>query len=279
MEILFLGTAAATSMPLAFCRCAACRAGREKGGKDFRRRSSVLIDGKLLIDLGPDLMTASFDFGFDSAGIEYLLQTHSHSDHFDAGHFITRIEDYATENLQNMTVAASRQCIEHMSEKLDREEGGATLLDDEWKARLGVEVVEMEHGKRVQLGKYEIIAVESAHDVQDRSLMYIVRSGNAAFFYACDTPLFTDKAWELLENLDFEINSVAIDQCYGPGTPGGGHMHADQVAECVKRLGCKNVYATHISHEGTPPHDELEKWTRERGYGVAYDGMKIYIEE
>jgi len=279
MEILFLGTAAATSAPLAFCRCEACRAGRRNGGKDLRRRSSVLIDGKLLIDMGPDYMTASFDYGFDSAEIEYLLQTHSHSDHFDAGHMITRIADYATEDLKHLTIVAGRRCIEHMSEKLDREEGGASLQDEEWLKRLGADVIQAEHAKRITLGKYEIIAVESAHDVNDDSLMYIVKSGNAAFLYACDTPLLTDKAWELLENLDFEINAAAIDQCYGPGTPGGGHMHADQVADCVKRLGCKDVYATHISHEGTPPHEELEKWTRQRGYGVAYDGMRLVIEE
>ena len=279
MEILFLGTAAATSVPLAFCNCPACKAGRKNGGKDLRRRSSVLIDGKLLIDLGPDFMSASFAFDFDSAGIEYLLQTHSHSDHFDPGHMITRIAEYATEDLMPMTVAASRECLAHMSEKLGREEGGATLLEQSWRDRLGVDIIEMEHGKRIQLGEYEVIAVESAHDVDDGSLMYIVRRGKAAFFYACDTPLLTDRAWKLLESLDFEISAAAIDQCYGPGTPGGGHMHADQVAACVKRLGCKKVYATHISHEGTPPHAELEKWTRERGYGVAWDGMKIILEE
>lgn len=279
MEILFLGTAAATSVPLAFCNCAACRAGRKNGGKDFRRRSSALIDGKILIDLGPDYMSASFEYGFDSAGIECLLQTHSHSDHFDAGHMITRIADYATENLTHMTVMAGKKCIEHMSEKLDREEGGATLLDGEWRDRLGVDVIEMDHAKRVRFGEYEIIAVESAHDVNDDSLMYIIKKGNAAFFYATDTTVLTNRAWELIESLDFEINAAAIDQCYGPGTPGGGHMHADQVAECVKRLGCKRAYATHISHEGTPPHDELEKWTMERGYGVAYDGMRLVIEE
>ncbi len=279
MEILFLGTSAATSVPLAFCRCAACRAGRENGGRDLRRRSSVLIDRQLLIDLGPDYMTSSFDCGFDSAGIRYLLQTHSHSDHFDAGHMITRIAEYATEELLPMTVAASRQCLEHMSEKLDREEHGATLMEHSWRRRLRVETVEMEHGRRVKLGKYEIIPVESAHDAADGSLMYIIKSGNAAFFYACDTPAFTRRAWELLENLDFELNAAAIDQCYGPSARGGGHMCADEVADCVKRLGCKRVYATHISHEGTPPYEELEKWTLERGYMVAYDGLRINIDE
>lgn len=277
MKIQFLGTAAATSCPLAFCSCAACTAGRKNGGKDLRRRSSVLIDDVLLIDMGPDLMTASFDFGIDTAKIRYLLQTHSHSDHFDAGHFITRMAEYATEDLTHMTVCCSEQCAVHMSEKLGREEHGATLLDAAWRERLGVDLRTMRHGETVRLDEYGITAVESAHDINDGSLMYLIRKGDAAFLYACDTPLLTDRAWELLENLPFPITAAACDQTYGPGTPGGGHMHADQTAAFAARLKGTAVYATHISHEGTPPHAQLEQWTKERGYEVAYDGLTLYL--
>ena len=277
MKVMFIGTAAATSCPLAFCNCPACKEGRKRGGKDLRRRSSVLIDDRLLIDMGPDLMSASFEFGFDTAAIEYLLQTHSHSDHFDAGHFITRHADYATEGLTRMTVCASGKCAAHMSEKLDREEGGATLMEDTWRERLGVDLKTMKHGERIKLGEYEVIAVESAHDVNDGSLMYIIRKGDASFFYACDTNLLTDAAWQLIESLDFEIKVAACDQTYGPDTPGGGHMHANQTAEFAARLKNTKVYATHISHEGTPPHAELEAWTKQRGYEVAFDGLTIEI--
>lgn len=277
MKIMFAGTSAATSCPLAFCNCAACREGRRRGGRDLRRRASVLIDDRILIDMGPDLMSASFAFGFDTAAIEYLLQTHSHSDHFDAGHFITRMPDYAVEGLAHMNVCASRRCIEHMSEKLSREEAGATLMNERWRRSMNVDVRFMKHGQREMLGEYEVTAVESAHDVNDGSLMYIIRKGDSAFMYACDTPELTDKAWALIESLDFPINAAACDQTYGPGTPGGGHMHAEQTAEFAKRIAPARVFATHISHEGTPPHAELEKWTRARGYEVAYDGLVIEI--
>ena len=277
MKLMFIGTSAATSCPLAFCNCAACREGRKRGGRDLRRRASVLIDDRLLIDMGPDLMTASFEFGFDAAAIRYLLQTHSHSDHFDPGHFITRIAEYATENLTHMSVCASPECIEHMSEKLGREEEGATLLDEKWRGRMGVDVRLMKHGDRIRLDEYEVIAVESAHDPGDGSLLYIIRKGDSAFMYACDTPLLTDRAWALIESLDFPINAAACDQTYGPGTPGGGHMHAEQTAEFAARMAPARVFATHISHEGTPPHAELEKWTRARGYEVAYDGLVVEI--
>ena len=69
MVITFLGTAAATARPLVFCRCQACRRAWTQGGKDLRRRSSVLIDDDLLIDLGPDLMSAAFSCGADVSRI------------------------------------------------------------------------------------------------------------------------------------------------------------------------------------------------------------------
>lgn len=272
-----MGTGAATAYPLPFCRCDACRAARERGGRDFRRRSSVLIDREILIDLGPDVMSAANAFQADISEIGCLLQTHAHSDHFDAGHMITRIADYATVDPKDMTIVASEACIERMSEALMCEEEGATLLSADWRARLGVETAPIAHGERFCYRDYEIIAIESAHDMPGGSLMYVVRKGAAAFLYACDTPLFTAEAWGLLGAFDFPITAAAIDQTYGPGTPGGGHMCADEVAVCTMRLGCDRVYATHISHEGTPPHAVLERWTRARGYSVAYDGMRITI--
>ncbi|MGI6238022.1 MAG: MBL fold metallo-hydrolase [Christensenellales bacterium] len=277
MELLFLGTGAATALPLPFCNCETCAHARAAGGKDIRRRSSVLIDGNILLDLGPDSVSAALTYGADFGALGCLLQTHAHSDHFDAGHLITRMPEYATRAQNKLRLFASRACISQMSNMLAREESGATLEDDLWLKKLEMDVQPLAHGDRAWFDNYEIIAVESAHDVPGGSLMYIVRRGASAFFYACDTPLLTDNAWSLLESLDFPLTAAAIDQTYGPSTPGGGHMHADQVAETAARLRCKRTYATHISHEGTPPHAALEAWTRARGYLVAYDGMRISV--
>src|SRR5579859_6030285 len=76
MEITFLGTAAATSYPLAFCRCEFCIQARKLGGKDFRKRSSIIFNDDLLIDMGPDILSASFMYHKSIAEIRYCLQTH-----------------------------------------------------------------------------------------------------------------------------------------------------------------------------------------------------------
>ncbi|MCL2472043.1 MAG: hypothetical protein FWF26_00035, partial [Treponema sp.] len=88
MKIQFLGTSAAHSTPLPFCNCKMCTISRKFAGKNLRRRSSALINENLIIDLGPDFMSSSFSLGVDTSKILYWLQTHSHSDHFNAGHLI-----------------------------------------------------------------------------------------------------------------------------------------------------------------------------------------------
>src|SRR5262249_28510046 len=58
-SITFLGTAAANAFPEAFCSCRNCTQARSAGGKSLRKRSAALINDDLLIDLGPDIMSAS----------------------------------------------------------------------------------------------------------------------------------------------------------------------------------------------------------------------------
>lgn len=284
MKITFLGTAAATACPLVFCRCEACRKAWKTGGKDMRRRASLLVGDDLLIDLGPDLMGAAFAHGVDVSRITAWLQTHSHSDHFDAGHLITRIADYATQDTLPLDVCASRETLEHMSERLGREEGGATLMTAEYLEKLNMRAHVMRHGDAVAIGGRRITAVESNHDPGDGSLMYVIEEGGKSLFYATDTMRLTEKAWDLFRARGFCFDAVAIDHTYGPGTPGGGHLCADEVAEEIARMRAERILkpdgralATHISHEGMPLHEELSVFAAAHGYEIAWDGLVVEL--
>jgi adenosylcobinamide kinase/adenosylcobinamide-phosphate guanylyltransferase len=73
MKIRFLGTGAA-DWP----------AKKPADAAEFRRLSSALIDGVLLIDPGPDVPDALARFGKDPTAIRTVLFTHRHGDHFCA---------------------------------------------------------------------------------------------------------------------------------------------------------------------------------------------------
>ena len=70
MKITFLGTGAADWHK------------KREGLTEFRRFSSALIDGVLLIDPGPQILDALAEFGKDATQIQYIINTHRHKDHY-----------------------------------------------------------------------------------------------------------------------------------------------------------------------------------------------------
>ena len=71
MKIQFLGTGAADWPKI-----------RKEGMSEYRRLSSAIIDGVLLIDPGPCVFDAMDEYGIDPEKIKYVINTHKHSDHF-----------------------------------------------------------------------------------------------------------------------------------------------------------------------------------------------------
>lgn len=138
--------------------------------------------------------------------------------------------------------------------------------------------------KYATLGDRRITAVESNHDPADSSLLWAIEAGAQAFLYATDTMQFTENALALFQVRGFRFDAIAIDHTYGPGTPGDGHLCADEVIEEISKLralgvlkpACR-ILATHISHEGMPLHDDLSAFAAAHGYEIAWDGMRLTL--
>ncbi len=281
MKIVVLGTAAATSMPLAFCNCDVCIQSRKLGGKNIRKRSSIVINDELLIDLGPDSINACNMYGVDAGKLRYLLQTHSHSDHFDAAHFVTRWSAYATKALNHLDIVCSKGTANDMNHWINENES-IDLFDNKWQKDLNYNLHLIKHGETLTLDDYEIIAFDSKHDSRIEALVYIISCNGKNVFYGTDMLEISEEAWRILEKYRFDV--VFLDQTYGKGFNSGGHMDAGMVSDSVKMMKTKGiideksfVYATHISHEGNATHDEMEKEAETNGYHIAYDGVTLNI--
>ncbi len=282
MKITFLGTAAATSYPLAFCRCQFCNQARKTGGKDFRKRSSVIINDDLLIDMGPDMMSASFMYNKSIADIRYCLQTHPHSDHFDPSHFITRIPEYMGIDIPPLQLYGSEETLRKMSEML-RDVGDVyDLFASDVQAKLNVEVFPVKILQPFKVGKYEVIAYPSDHDVSVKSLLYSIKEDDFTVFYGTDTDSLTDETWSGFRDLNLRFDVVIFDHTYGPDADSGGHLNANRFIEHINRMKSDHlladnarIFATHISHEGNPNHAALSIYAERLGYEIAYDGLVI----
>ncbi len=282
MKLTFLGTSAATAMPLPFCGCAVCARARREGGKDIRGRASLAVDGAVLVDLGPDSVQACCRYGVDLTKIRVLLQTHAHSDHFDAGHFITRHPDYAIREAGFLTLAASGGTLRAMDAALRREDGDAKLFDAAFQRALRFTVCPLEPMKTAVLGGYSVTAFDSRHDPSQQAVVYLIEREGRSVFYGTDLREMGEEVYVRLRKVRPDV--IILDQTYGEGKNAGGHLDAGEVAETVGRLrdmgavtARTRIYATHISHEGNPSHEEMRALAGKYGYDIAYDGLTVQV--
>jgi len=282
LKIKFLGTASAHSSPLPFCNCKMCSTSRKFAGKDFRKRSSILVNEDLLIDMGPDFMSSSFIHGVDTTKICYLLQTHSHSDHFSASHLITRIAEYASENVKPLSIYASLLCIQNMSEQMGKEEYGANLFEKEWLEKLVIDVNKLNYCEKIQCGFYSITAFNANHDDKNGSSIYLVSDDTCNLFYSLDTNGITEETYNYLAEKQICFDIVVLDHTYGCDVKANDHLNANRFIETIREMKKRKIivpntkiFASHISHEGNLPHDEFLIFAKKHGYNVAFDGLVI----
>jgi phosphoribosyl 1,2-cyclic phosphate phosphodiesterase len=282
MNITFLGTAAATSYPLAFCSCLNCAKAREFGGKSLRKRSSIIINDDLLIDLGPDSVAASMAYNKTLTNIKYHLQTHPHSDHFDASHLTTRIPDYLSQNAHPLTICASNNTLKKMSEMIKSEGYIDNLFDSDNQDKLQISLQPINPFESLVLGKYHITALPANHDAKVEPLIYSISQNQKTLLYATDTDSISEPVWAAFHRHQMHFDIVILDHTYGLNTDSGGHLNANRFMDTINRLRSENllnihsrIFATHISHEGNPVHEEMVKFADTHGYEVAHDGLVV----
>lgn len=85
MKIKFLGTSSGEAIPREGCDCLQCIS---KNKKDKRLRSSILIEDKILIDAGPDVLKQLTSTQINN--LDSVIITHEHDDHIAGLKFLLR---------------------------------------------------------------------------------------------------------------------------------------------------------------------------------------------
>jgi phosphoribosyl 1,2-cyclic phosphate phosphodiesterase len=133
-----------------------CEQARINKGKDIRKRSSVIINDDMLIDFGPDVVTSSNMYNIDLRNVRYILQTHGHSDHFDAGHLITRLKEYAAQNVSPVCLVASKETVKSLDRRMKAEDPSVDLFDQDWLIRLNIDIKFICSGDYIKMGDYSL---------------------------------------------------------------------------------------------------------------------------
>ncbi len=284
MVVTFLGTAAANAYPEAFCRCNNCERARALGGPSLRKRSAALVNDDLLIDLGPDIMTASNVHGRPLSRVRYCLQTHAHADHLDTSHFLSRSPEFGIVGAPRLHFYASPATVQLVAQLLERDCAPASLLDPEVGGRLNLEIHQIETLQSFTASPYQVTAFPANHDPTVDPLLYAVEMDGCSIFYGADTATLPEETWQGFHRRKLRFGLVILDHTYSPDDPGSDHLNARQFIEHVARMREEGLltdkaraFATHIAHEGNPVHPELADFASRHGYEVAYDGLTVRV--
>jgi phosphoribosyl 1,2-cyclic phosphate phosphodiesterase len=138
-------------------------------------------------------------------------------------------------------------------------------------------------GQRWRSGGYQITAVPATHDPDQVCLLYIVSDGAHKVFYATDSGPLSERAWRIVAQ-EAPFDAVLMEETLGRGPDWSGHHTITSFLETQRRFvrerwlaeGARFV-AFHFSHQGNPPHEELERIFAPHDIVVAYDGMELVL--
>lgn len=277
MNIKYLGTGAAEGIPAIFCHCEVCNHARISKGRNIRTRSQALIDGKLLLDFGPDTYLHSLEYNLQLANIYVCLVTHSHDDHLYLEDLRARRRSRA--NLEEGTPVLKVYGGQGVMNILKPKEDGFVTKDNSVLfCQIGAfEQVEI-------LDEYVVTAIPAVH-TSNEPFVYIIQKDSKTFLYGHDTDYFGEEVWEYFNKNSIYFDAVSLDCTEGiKHIEYPGHMNFERMKKMCERLvaeGCiddnTQIIANHISHNGLASHDKAHEVGNSLGYLVAYDGMEISV--
>lgn len=242
MRITFLGTGAADwKGPLAT--------------GEYRRFTSTLFDGRLLID-GTGRVC---DMLPDTSGVEVMLFTHSHADHFD---------------LEFLRAVAPKRAFAERS----------------WASEFGMEGAEV--GRTFCAAGYEITPVPANHSTartDEQALNYVISDGRKRVLYATDGAWLTNGAYHVIRRGE-PLDAAVFDGTVGDDFPDDWRvfehntlpmvrvMRASLVKAGLLKVGA-NAFVTHLARTLHPDQKTLtaRESARENPLVIAYDGFTAEI--
>jgi phosphoribosyl 1,2-cyclic phosphodiesterase len=283
VELTFLGTAASEGYPVAFCACANCERARRLAGPNLRHRSAALLDGVLLLDLGPDVMAAALALGVPLTDVRHCLLTHEHGDHLDASNLLSR-SPACQVVAPRLGLYGTAGALLRAASAVDHHLPPGGLLAPAVQERLNLALCPIAPGDAFAVGPYRVTAVPAAHDPRLVPLLYVIERDGRALFYATDTGPLPDAAWELLSAWGGRLDAVVLDHTFGLAERSDGHNNGEQFEETIARLraaghlgdGCR-IVAHHLGHHSNPDHETLARYAAGRGYEVAFDGLTVRV--
>ena len=287
MKIMFMGTAAAESIPAVFCECEVCQLARKMRGRELRTRSGALIDDVLKLDFGPDTYWQEMGYGLDFSHLHTVLITHSHGDHLNLMDLGERREgiSYVFGEDKCMTVYGNERVCDLLKKRLPQSE--------EY-----IAVRQLKAFETVTLEGYQVTPLEAVHCVctseqplnpvifegktvsrSENAFIYYIEKEGKKLLYGHDSDEYTPNDLAFLAGKKLDVISMDCTNGTKQAEYIGhmGHLDCLKLRQKLLDIGAADEHtifvANHFSHNGYRPIRELQKLMP--GFVISYDGLEI----
>ncbi|OGD86305.1 hypothetical protein A2870_00080 [Candidatus Curtissbacteria bacterium RIFCSPHIGHO2_01_FULL_41_11] len=271
MIIKFLGTSAGWPLPRLGCKCTICSS---KDPKDTRGRTQILIDGRVLLDAGPE--TYHHLKNEDIAKLEAILISHEHPDHilglWDLPHIYGRKET----GLNNINLYVTQPVLNGIRKIFQRDFGP-------------IKPIVVSENQTFAIGNAKVTYIPVIHgNTPAYAIKYketsALRSSTSSAGLK-DGKIFTyiTDFNRILPSSQTQIRHshvIALDgSSLGKIGQGPGHISIKDGIIIGKNLKAKEVYFVHIGHK-TDTHKRLERYLEEEAgpkFHIAFDGLELKL--
>ena len=262
-EVVLLGTGGGDGVPNAFCRCDSCEAARAAGV--VRSPTSVLVDGRILLDLGPHVEASAARAGTHLADLAAVLVTHVHEDHCAPAALLHRT--WATD--EPLVVHGPPAVVAACAPWLDPAGSPITLR-------------EVTAGDDLEVAGYRVRVLPATHEAFGPAVLYDVTTPTGArLLYATDTGPLTPEALAAIHGARFDLVLLAETFGHRPADPGHHDLASfgATVAD-LRDIGALpddgRVVAIHLSHH-TPPPAQLAEALAAHDAIAPPDGTRLTV--
>ena len=251
VTLTFLGTGTSQGVPVIGCNCPVCKS---NDPRDNRMRTSALIESestRILIDCGPDFRQQILRQPFRK--INGVLLTHIHYDHVGG---IDDLRPFC--RLGDVDIYANKGTVEGLHRTIPY-----CFEDHLYPGVPKLALHTITKHENIKIGDFKVTPVEVMHD---KLPILGYRFGSLA--YITDMKTINDDEIPYLEGIDtLVVNALRWEK------PHHSHQLVKDAIEFSRRIGAKNTYLIHLTHD-IGLHVEAEK-KLPKVMHFAYDGLKI----
>lgn len=253
IDLTFLGTGTSSGVPILGCDCEVCTS---KDPHDKRLRTSAYLKTDkgtgILIDVGPDFRYQSIKH--DVKHINGVLITHAHQDHIGGIDELRQINFIMRKELE---VYGNDIALDEIRRRFDyifkpTQAGGG-------KPRIRLNGVYGEF----PIGEVSVLPVPVLH-----GNIPILGYRIGGLSYITDASSIPSESMELLKGTEILVINALRPE------PHPTHFSLDQALETAGKIGARQTYFVHMTHQFKQERDEKKL---PKGFAFAFDGLKIRI--